>query len=253
MTGIRVRPNIGIGDALQFSALPENYYRHTGKKLVDTHLHPQFDYNPYILRHVQEPLKEEINVWTRHCSFNKHPEWWPRRTCLQSSAEAAACILGVPVRLNRPRLYRFENFPFHQREHILLHVQGRSHGPMPQYIVEHVLAKYGSDLRLIGKPGEWVYPFSAPERIETSTFWDLAEVISKARMLIGVDSGPSWIAQCYPDIVVKKVRLIPPLEELEKRVPLELSCLNSYWDDRTAQTFNVSEDDLGFTQSYRRL
>ena len=93
------------------------------------------------------------------------------------------------------------------------------------------------------------------EKLYTPTFWDLAREISSAKMFIGVDSGPSWIAACYPDIVANKVRVKLPDGEglIEDWVPLEIDRIHSHWDDRCFHIHNVTEDDRGFTSSFKRL
>lgn len=250
MIGIRVNPAIGVGDAIQFTSLPENYYRHTNHKLADLTHHWVFDHNPYVVRGV-EKVDIEHDLWNMHC--HQRPSHWPRPSVLLASAESHTCQLKIPMVLNRPRLYRFEEYGYEDRSQIILHTKGRSHGRMPEHVVKHVLAKYGKRVVCVGLPGEWTYSIDSPHFIQTNNLWDLAQVISRSRMFIGMDSGPSWIAQCYPDVITKKLRMIPSLEELRNHVPLEWCRLNSHWDDRSASIYNHSEDDVGFTWTYRRI
>jgi hypothetical protein len=248
MLGISIKPTIGIGDGLQFSSVPENYFYHTGKKLVDVSRPWFFDYNPYVIRD-QNPthVREMWNFSPRQYDY---PVLRPQKVYL-SNAEIHASVLDVSVTLNRPRLYRFENYPYERRETILIQTMGKSHGGMPKHIVDHVKAKYGPSGRLfhIGpKPVDHGIP-----QLETPTLWDLAETISKSLMLICMDSGPSWIAACYPDVRVKKVRTKPTADYFKTWVPLAVDNVNSHWDDRCHEIFNPSEKDLGFTTSYRRI
>lgn len=247
--GIKVPTKIGVGDAVQFTSIPENYYRWKGEKVIDTDNHWVFDHNPFVERGIEVPKEKTFQLW----SYNRQPPPPPRDSIFLSLAERHCNFVGIPsnkVVMKFPRLYRFEDFPFHQRESILLHVDGVSHGRMPDYIIEHVLKKYkGLPLFQVGKDS---IDLGIP-KVETSSLWDLALVISQARMFIGVDSGPSWIACCYPDVVVKKVRLKPSLEKLIDWVPQKVENHHSHWDDRTFQVYNVSENDVGFTASYRRL
>ena len=249
MLGISISPRIGLGDGLQFSSLPENFFRATGEKLVDVSKPWFFDFNPYVVRDV-EPEKT-IELWNFGPTLRPWPR--PRPHVYLSNAEIHAAMLGVPVVLNRPRLYRFEDVKFEDRKRILLHAKGRSNGDMPERIVEHVKAKYGGlclyQIGLQSDPGYGI------EKLYTPTFWDLAREISSAKMFIGVDSGPSWIAACYPDIVAKKVRVKLPDGEglIEDWVPLEIDRIHSHWDDRCFHIHNVTEDDRGFTSSFKRL
>ncbi len=251
VVGIRVGKTIGIGDAIQFTSVPENYFRHVGEKLADIEHNWVFDHNPYVIRNVQK-VDVEIDLWRSHCL--DVPKELNGRKVLLSNAEAHARHFNYPIVLNRPRLYKFEEFPFQDRTEITLHTTGRSHGRLPNHIVEHVLRKYKKKVTWISPKDElWDYPFEQPETFQCGNMWDLVEKISKTRMFIGVDSGPSWIAQCFPDVVTKKVRLFPELNALHSWVPLEWCRIGSHWDDRSSGIYNISENDVGFTWSYKRL
>lgn len=252
MKAIAIKPTIGIGDGLQFSSVPENYFRATGEKLYDVNKPWFFDHNPYVIRDKpQNELERVQEMWNFSPTQYQWPKVRPEGVYL-SNAEIHAAIWEIPVVLSRPRIYRFEDFLFEKREKILLHIDGKSHGVMPQHIINHVVAKYAGtkQLYLVGNPP--VDIVGVP-RIRTATLWDLAKEISEARMLIGMDSGPAWIAACYPDVIVKKIRTKPTPEHFKKWIPLEIKNIHSHWDDRCHQIFNPTEDDVGFTWSYRRI
>lgn len=252
MHGISIRPRIGVGDALQFSSVPENYFKATGARLIDVTKPWFFDHNPYVVRDPETPPKTVREMW----NFGPTQYQWPKiegrkQDVYLSNAEISAAVWNVPTVLNRPRLYRFEDFPFGERSKILLHVDGVSHGVMPEHVLNHVLKKYVPTGRL-HQIGLNVPSLGVPV-IRTETLWDLAKVISEASMLICVDSGPSWIAACYPDVVVKKLRTKPTPENFKTWVPLAYNNIHSYWDDRCHQIFNPSEEDVGFTTSYKKI
>lgn len=254
MLGISLRENIGLGDKVQFSSLPENYFRHTGEKLIDVSKSWIFDHNPFVIRD-KEP-SEVFELW----NFPQirpwaNPRLYPNDPMVYlSNAEVIASALKIPVKLNRPRLYKFEDFPFEKRELILFHPTGKSHGTLPDHVIEHVIKKYEPTGQLfqIGKKDD---PSVGIPKIITETFWDLAHLCSTARMLIGADSGPSWVAACYPDVVIKKVRTrkVHGQKELKDWVPLEINNIHAHWDDRIFQIHNETEDDVGAFPSYRRL
>ncbi len=254
MIGISIKPTIGVGDALQFSSLPENYYRATKKRLVDVNRPWFFDYNPYVDRDPNSVPTKTYELW----NFSPTQRQWPKpRTddkpaVYLSNAEIHASIFEVPVVLNRPRLYQHENFPFDSRHLILLHTDGVSHGKMPPHIVQHVVNKYRptGNLFRVGLSGEEI---GGVPWLKAESLWELAAVISKARLFIGVDSGPGWIASCFPDVITKIVRMKPSPETFASWVPLEIRNIHSHWDDRCRQAFNPTEDDVGFTSSYRKL
>ncbi len=250
MKGFSIR-QVGIGDGVQFTSLPENYYRVKGKKLVDVSQPWYLDHNPYIER--RDILESEvIELW----NYPKRYEWPAIRDSVYlSNAEVHASIFGIKnPHLIRPRLYCYENFPFEKRELILFHPFGKSHGAMPEPVIDHVLKKYKPTGRLIqiGLPTD---PDLGIPKLNTPGLWDLTKQISEARMLIGVDSGPAWIAACYPDVVVKKVRtkFQGGWCEPEDWVPLDVRNIHSFWDDRAFQIHNVTENDLAFTLSYQKL
>lgn len=263
MIGISIKPTIGIGDGLQYSSLPENYFRAKGQKMYDISKPWFFDYNPYVSRDPSIQPSPFRELW----NFSPTQYQWPdprlvlprkgdhnppeqRPKVYLSNAEIWASLYDIKPVLIRPRLYRYEDFPFEQRKMILLQTEGRSHGALPKKIADHVVNKYKATGQLfhIG-PGE---TYGLPH-IETPTLWELAKLISEASMLIGVDSAPSWIAACYPDVIVKKVRIKPQPDLFQEWIPLEIKNIHSHWDDRCHQIYNTSEDDIGFTQSYKKM
>lgn len=253
--GVSIKSSIGIGDQIQYSSLPENFFKATGKKLIDISRPWFFDFNPYVDR--ESPAHRVIECW------NFGPRKWewqlPKGRDIPvytSNAEIIASTFGVPVAVNRPRLYRFEHYPFYDRRMVLFQTEGRSHGPMPDHVIEHVMNKYDSHhLYHIG-PGfdrlRKLWPLA--QHWDTETLWDLARIISQSRMLIGMDSGPSWIAACFPDVIVKKLRTRPAsMEEYQNWIPLAKDNIHSHWDDRCHQVFNPTREDVGFTSTYLKI
>lgn len=263
MQGIAIAKR-GIGDAIQFSSLPENYFKACGEKLIDIDKCWIFDHNPFVSRETDVIPTKITQLW----NFG-HPDIfeWPnprielpqkgdrnpvpaRPKVYLSNAEIWASHFKVPVILNRPRLYIHEDYPFEQREMILIQTEGRSHGTMPKHIMNHIVEKYNKTGKLfhVG-PGDQ-YGLS---HIETPEIWDIVELISKARMFIGVDSGLGWISCCYSDVITKIVRTKPLPNLLEKWIPLEQNNLHSFWDSRERIVYNPTENDIGFTWSYKRI
>ena len=252
MIGISIKPGIGIGDGLQFSSLPENYFKATGEKLIDISKPWFFDHNPYVSRETSLKPTRTQELW----NFSPHQYEWPKikdrkEQVYLSNAEIWAEVMGVPVSLNRHRLYKHEDYSYQRRRLILLHTDGRSHGKMPQHVIDHVIKKY--------RPcGELYHIGQDPQdygigKIKTVTLWGLADLIASCRMLICMDSGPAWIGACYPDVVVKKLRTKPTPEHFKTWVPLSYNNLHSFWDDRCHQVFNPTNEDIGFTSSYRNM
>jgi hypothetical protein len=135
---------------------------------------------------------------------------------------------------------------------ILFHVDGKSHGRMPDHVIEHVLHKYRATGQLfaIGAADPKIdIPY-----IRTESLWELAQVISRSRMLIGMDSGPAWIAACYPDVVTKILRSKPSIDVLQKDwIPLAIDNIHSHWDDRCRMIYNPTEESVGFTTTFKDI
>ncbi len=248
--GFTIR-KVGIGDGIQFTSLPENFYHMTGEKLIDVSRPWYLDHNPFVIRDVEPEKTTEL--WNYPKLYD-----WPkiRDSIYLTNAEVHANVFGLrnPV-LNRPRMYQFEDFPFYDRKSILFHPFGKSHGSLPDEVIDHVLKKYKNKTHLyqIGLSSE---PDLGIKRIKTETMWDLVKVISECRMLIGVDSGPAWIASCFPDIVTKKIRVQFQKGYCEPQdwVPMDVKNEHSFWDDTTLfKIFNCTKKDLGFTRSYLEL
>lgn len=247
---LSIKTNIGVGDALQFTTVPENYFRSTGEKVIDDTNHWVLDSNPYIIR---KPSYEVAKKSKLVYGWNHNPRWEPKnRACFTSMAEQHAGNIGIDCYIRHPRLYTFEKFPFEKREKILLQTQGKSHGEMPKHIIDHVLEKYKKmPLFHVGLPED--RDIGIP-KINTPSIWDLVREISQCRMIICLDSGPSWIAACYPDVVIKKVRMKPELNALKEWIPLDAKNIHAIWDDLQLQhIYNSSENDIGFTSSYKRI
>lgn len=249
--GIAIRSDIGIGDKIQFSSLPENFFRLTGEKLIDVSKPWFFDHNPYVIR--DEEPDRIVQLW----NFPKLYDWpKPRSSVYLSNAELHCAVMGISnPPLNRPRLYLFEDYEFRNREMILFQPFGKSHGALPDHVIKHVIDKYQSTglLFQIGLPSD---PSLGMRRITTPSLWDLASLISRSRMVICPDSGPAWIAACYPDVVVKKIRtqFQGGYCEPEEWVPLDVNNCHSHWDDASLfRIYNCFEDDVGFTSSYKKI
>lgn len=248
--GFTIR-KVGIGDGVQFTSLPENFYKATGQNLIDVSKPWYLDYNPYVLRD-QEP-KRTVELW----NYPKIYEWSPPRpTVYMTNAEIHCSVMGIKdPQLIHPRLYKYEEFPFEKREMILFHPFGKSHGALPPHVIEHVIQKY-KGTGLLYQIGLESDPQIGIPRLKSENLWELAWWISKARMLIGVDSGPAWIASCYPDVIVKKIRTKWQFGFCEPKdwIRLDIRNEHSFWDDSGLfKIYNCTETPLGFTESYREL
>lgn len=269
--GIRLyahpRAYLGIGDAVQFSSLPENFFRNYGQCLVDLDHHWIFDHNPYVIRFDKnEPQMPDlvIDLWRDFellkCNMRKL-QYSP--LVFTSNAEANLSIFAhvfearPKIFLNRPRLYCYEDYPIEKRQLILLHTTGRSNGAMPDFLIEHIVNKYGPTGELVQIAGPKDKIVDKLPILRPINIWAAAEIISQARMFIGVDSGLAWIAACYPDVQIKKIRLTKPwgvVGNWHDWVPLQLGHPASHWDDPGIfELYNLEDFDAGIFKSWRRI
>src|SRR6202167_1343909 len=69
MLGITFRGASGLGDKLQFSSFPENYFRNAGEKVIDVDRSWIFDHNPYVER--DKVPDRMIDLWTQPWPLQK--------------------------------------------------------------------------------------------------------------------------------------------------------------------------------------
>jgi hypothetical protein len=69
MLGITFKGASGLGDKLQFSSLPENYFRNTGEKVIDVDRSRIFDHNPYVER--DKVPDRVIDLWSQPWPLQK--------------------------------------------------------------------------------------------------------------------------------------------------------------------------------------
>lgn len=221
-------PNkIGIGDAIQFTSLPENYFKSTGKKLVDYSRHWVFDHNPYITREYEGEI-EIVKLWDKY--LNREYE----KVLYRSNAEIWAKLMGVTVHTRRPNLYLSSN---PEPGSTYMNRLGISQGTLTDETQTFIEKKYHATN----------LPFCY-------SMWELVDRISKCEQIISPFSGPCWIAACFPNITVKAVFAKGFTHVIEKRIPLSGNEQDSLFDDYGLFKFyNQTERDIGYTESYLKL
>jgi hypothetical protein len=265
MLGITFKGARRIGDKLQFSSFPENWYRNTGERVIDLDRSWVFDDNPFVVREEQPdrvidlldapwPGKERLqgNQYVRKPIYFSHAE----RTC---------SIFGHVAYLRHPRLYRYEDLPVLERR-VVLHTTGANYpsGPpfydmgedrqrvLPSEIIEHIRSTY-RDYELIQIGGREDLDARVIDR-RGLDIWEAVKIIAQASIFIGVDSGPYWIAACYPGIFRKKILVQYPPDYLRCAfVPMHALNFHTHWHDAACLYYNRSNDDAGITYSYLKL
>lgn len=241
--GITVKNCPGLGDKMQFTSLPENYDLATGQKLIEVDHDWIFDYNPYVDR---ESVPDKILDLWGHSRY----QYPAKRQSYTSVAEKnAMCSLGmqIPIRLAHPRLYRFEQEPI--RYHTTFAPFGKSNGPFPEKIVNHILKNH-SDVAQVGLKKE--PNISAHRDLRSDNIWDAVQAIASSQEFIG-NSGLSWIAACYPRVWNKLVLTIFSEEFLTDFIGMVAQDHGSHWYDHRFAYYNRYEYDVGITLSYLKL
>lgn len=241
--GIYVPTYIGIGDAIQFSSLPENYYNETGYKLVDVGSHWVFDHNPFVVRN--EPTNHVENLWDVSCQNN-----YTEKHFLPSVSERTCCFFGIKnTKLRHPRLYVHEDEKLVPNQ-IVCHFDGKCKGKCPEFIVEQVKKNYeGFNLIQIGGVND--RRFDGFEYKLGLNIFDTAKLIAQSPVFIGVNSSMMNLACCYPR--TNKRVILTGRNDLADMQPMDIKDGDSHWLDWQLNLFNDTENDIGVTFSYKKL
>jgi len=263
MLGITLKGAPGLGDKLQFSSFPENYFRNTREKVIDLDRVWIFDHNPYVVR---DAVPERvINLWT---------EPWPLRLGITqeeyltkpvffSQAERTSTIFNHVAHLRHPRLYRFEELPKLEKR-VILHTTGSRMQPrrelgednfsvLSEEVIQHVRETYrGYEIIQIGLKGD--IDAQVIDCRGIPDIWEVVKIIAQANTFIGVDSGPYQIAACYPRIFRKKVLMQVSPDYLRTRfVPMHVLNPHVHWHDASCLYYNRTKDDAGISYSYLKI
>ena len=238
----------GIGDKLQFSSLPENYFLNKGEKLIDLENSWVFDHNPFVLRGARPD--EVINLWGHQNSVNeregrgeiKHPMF---------GISARVCEgFGLKCHVRHPRLYRYEDKETISKR-IVVHTDGRSEGGViPDNVIAQIAANYkGYEIFQIGGRNDRGTPFIDAKGLG---MWETAELIASSEIFIGVNSSMMNMANCYPKVRKKLIILQYGESQLEEFYPTNHPKFTA-WIDFNAEYFNASNRDIGVTMSYKKI
>jgi len=224
----------GIGDKVVYTSFAENYFSHTGRKLIDIENHWAYDHNPYVLRGVVPD--HVFDLWTMPLGTSAYP----------SLAQRICESVGIPrTVLRHARLYAHEDEAI-QRGRVVVHITGISaaSSAMPDHVIDHIAKVYSSfEIIQVGSTSDKATPFIDKRGLP---LWESIHLLATCEIFIGVDSGPMNIVNCYPK-VRKKVVL---LRELNGAVPVAHPIR---WIDYNWEYFNTSKVDDGISMSYLKL
>ena len=236
--------NNGIGDQIMVSSFPENFYRNYNKKLIDIDNLWIFDHNPYIDRNITPDLI--INHLNTQIGIIKSGQIKD----FKSDAEEICNNFHLPkCYLRSPRLYKYEDSKT-QKDLVVIHTTGKTVGHLPDRIIEQIVNNYSEyTIIQIGLSTDKETPF---EKFLDKTKWETAELISKAAIYIGVNSGFYHVANCYPK-VRKKIILHELTEEILSDFEPKKTSKNFEWYDYNLEYFNIFNYDIGATNTFKKI
>ena len=240
-------PNHVSGDAIQYSCVPENYFRTTGEKLIDVSKSFVFDHNPFVLR--DEKPDDVINLWTHH-----FPHTDEDSNRYLSKSERWCAGLGIKMFLRHPRLYIYENIekaPLGESRTISVHCSGKSRGHLSDKIVEHIRQKYEKyNIIQVGGTRDRTTSFID---FRGANFWESARTIANSDIFIGIDSAMYHVSRCYPSVRRKVIIQDNHFnkEQLKKFHPFREGFDD--WIDFDTEYFNEFDYDIGVTNALHKI
>jgi hypothetical protein len=230
----------GIGDKLQFAALPEIFHDNTNEKIVDVSRCWVYDYNPFVIRE-NIPCEQHINLWGLSHTYKQVQYLSTSERFFKNTI-----FKDFKINLRHPRLYRFEDLKTIPNR-IVIHTTGKSEGGSISDEALKQIEKRYSHFEVIQVGGKNDKPTNFINKLGLG-IWETVEIIASASIFIGIDSGAGMgIANCYPRVNRKII--------LNRNDMDTISPLNPYtgWLDFNVQYFNQTEHDMGTTYSYKKI
>jgi len=235
----------GIGDKIQFSSFPENYFRNTGEKVVDLSKCEIFDHNPYVVR--DQPHDAEYDLWKASGArrYLKH-------ICIPSIAQRTLSYFNPAFTcyLRHFRLYFNEQAEMNPRQ-IVVHFAGKTVNAAPLPVIQQIRRNYKNfEIHQVGTDDDPYYDCFINSM--GLPFWDSVKMISESMLFIGVSSSMMNVALCYPR-VGKRVVLDHNYYDLPNVIPMDSADDHLHWLDHGIALFNGTERDMGVTYSYTKI
>jgi hypothetical protein len=230
----------GIGDQIQFAALPEIFFQNMGERVVDLSDSWVYDHNPYVIRGKNIKDLEILNLWDHSHSYSANKYLSSSERFFKNSR-----FQNFLINLRHPRLYKFENKPLIPNR-IVIHTSGKSEGGEIEDGVLDIIANQYKNFEIIQVGGTQDKKTNFISALGLS-LWETVEIISQASIFIGVNSGMMNIANCYPRVNRK---IILNRNDYETLTPYNE---NNGWLDYNIQYFNQTSKDIGITYSYSKI
>ena len=254
-----------IGNSVIWTHLPENYYKVTGKKLIDVDNFNLFQYNPYVDR--EKTPDSVINLMELDNPYNLPASNRAAPVAL-SRVDNDCIMLGLgKAYLRHPRLYVYENLKQEPNKIVVHNCSYTSTSRkitqtyesfvriIPKHVIEHINNFY-SDYKIVqvGSKLDPVWPGAIDKRQEVNDIWESCKEIATAAQFIGVDSGPMNLAFCYPRVIKKILLTQFDIDFLRYEFyPMRNDFRHWQWMDHSFIYYNISDNDAGVTYSYKKL
>jgi hypothetical protein len=266
-----------IGDQVSMSALPENIWRETGRKMIVTD--PEtlwvFRYNPYTvtMTSAEAATYPEMTILPdSRQMFYYRGERILHNPVAGSQTEFVMVNLGLGIpTLRHPRLYLHED-KAREPDKVVVHTTGSNRlergeevsyraalgedhvRVMSDEVIAAIKHNY-RDYRIVQIGGASDKPLGEPAvdlRGQLDIFATAGEIASAARF-IGVNSGPMHIAHCYPHVDCRIVLMEFPPETLRAHAPGDVRNFLFSWLDPADRFYSKYENDIGIYASYRKI
>lgn len=229
----------GLGDKIQFAALPEIFFYNLGEKVIDYSNCWVYDYNPYVVRGKFD-YDKIIDLWNLS-HFYKVGEYLSTSERFFKNTEFS----NFKINIRHPRLYKFEDLKIIPNR-ITIHTAGKSEGGTISDETMDQIAKIYSNFEIIQIGGASDKPTPFINKLGLG-IWETVQLIASSSIFIGVNSGMMNIANCYPRVNRK---IILNRNDFDIFFPLNK---NTGWLDFNIQYFNQSKNDIGSTYSYLKI
>lgn len=239
----------GIGDKIQFSSLPENYFLNTGKKLYDLENCWVYDHNPFVIRGDRN-VDEIVHLWGHQNSVNEREARGEIKHSMFGISARVCEGFNLDCHVRHPRLYQHEDMKTVSKR-IVVHTDGRSEGGIiPDHVIASIEHNYkGYEIYQIGGKNDRPTSFRDAKGLG---LWDTAGLIASSEMFIGVNSSMMNMANCYPKVRKKIVVLQYGPEQLREFYPTNHPKFTA-WIDFNAEYYNQYERDYGVTMSHKKI
>lgn len=239
-----------IGDSIVYSSFPENFFLNFNNKIIDLDKYWIFDHNPYVLRGVKPDiiinLPEEAHNYPKNIFFE--------------TIVARNNFFGkykLDIHLTKPNLYIHQNAI--QNKSVSLHLTGKSFDQqIPENIINYILNKYKEyKIYQIGGQNDKIVK-NTINRLGLSIY-DSAKVIAESEIFIGINSGMMHLANCYNNVIKKIILNRTKDESILNIASIRTPQNQKYavagfdWYDMDNQLYNLSEQNIGITDSYRLI